>query len=72
MRIEKEELLDCFFCKKEYHNQDVFGFIGFDKEEIEDVGLTKFFQKYPNILEDNEVVCNDCLNKHSDYKGWLY
>ena len=59
----KDELLDCFFCKKEYHNQNVFGFIGFSSEDIEDIGLTKFFKKHPDILENDEVVCNDCLNK---------
>ena len=65
MDENEDELLDCFFCKKEHHNQDVFGFIGFDEEDIEDAGLTKFFQKHPNILEDKEDICGNCLNKYA-------
>tara|TARA_R110001592_G_C12707814_1_gene707507 strand:+ start:389 stop:598 length:210 start_codon:yes stop_codon:yes gene_type:complete len=65
MKIHEHEeiLLDCFFCNKSKHHEEVFGFIGFDKEDIEDVGLTDFFNKHPDILENDEVVCDDCLNK---------
>tara|TARA_R110002111_G_scaffold255034_1_gene321021 strand:+ start:389 stop:583 length:195 start_codon:yes stop_codon:yes gene_type:complete len=58
-----EVLIPCGICNKEYEHQEVCGgFESFTKEELKDMGLTKILNKYRNILENGECICNDCLS----------
>lgn len=65
-----EVLIPCGICEKEFDHTEVCGgFSSMDKEELEDLGLTNMFKKFPQLLEDWACVCNDCLDNEDNHKG---
>ena len=62
---EEYQKLSCGICNdKRYHDGGLYGGFGsFSREELDYLDLDKLFKKYPQIINDDLLVCEDCINE---------
>ena len=61
---QEYQKLACGICnEKRYHDEGLYGgFYAMTKEELVSLNLNQLFKKYPQILKNDLLVCEDCLN----------
>ena len=59
-----DDMFNCGICANEHHHEEMCGFDGFTKDDIQQCGVAHLLEQFPKIVQDSLLVCNHCINKH--------